>query len=166
MARSRHASFGKCRKFFWLDVPLAIDSISGATSLFSGRLSSSGLAMRPFTVVRTIFHLNLRSDQAAAPEAQFGAFGLIVVKFQAAEVGATALPVPVTDAEAEWFAHRYVSANAVDLTDRTIPSVHFDIDQKAMRKVGINEDLVIMVENSLVTGLILQSAGRILCMAN
>ena len=103
------------------------------------------------TIVRSRGVFFFQSDQLASTEQQLGAVGVGVVTEQAAGIGVTAIPHPVTDADdGLWFVHRYFAsglalASAVGFDPRE--GQMLEIDSKAMRKVGGNERLVIVVEN-------------------
>ena len=157
---------GSTRKSLWLEVPFGSDTLSGTNAVLSGSLNAAALALRPFTIVRTHFHMLLESDQAGAVETQFGALGLIVVTTQATAIGVTAVPIPATNLASDWFAHRMFSGNGVNLTDLTSPAQSYDLDSKAMRKVDIGEDMVIVIENPTARGFSLSSMGRILIKTN
>ena len=121
---------------------------SGGTILFS--LNAAALAIRPFTVVRTRFQVGIESDQIGADETQFGAVGVAVVSDQANAVGVTAVPTPITDMGSDlWFVHQMTYASFGFVTgigfDPQMLS-QYEIDSKAMRKVDIGQDLVVVAE--------------------
>ena len=146
----------------WFFLDFSETTIAGATAVLVGSLNAVALAARPFTVVRTHIHLKIQSDQAAASESQFAAFGMAVVSDQAVAVGVTAVPTPATDQTSDWFAHRWLSGNAVNLTDQTVGSRSYDLDSKAMRKVEQGSDIIIVLENAIATGCVIGMAGRFL----
>jgi len=131
-------------------------------------LNAAALALRPFTIVRTRMELQLRSDQAAAIEFQRASFGLAVVSDQAVAVGVTAVPTPFTDMGSDlWFVHQNLWGDESNLTDRTRPSTYVTIDSKAMRKVDIGQDIVVVAEfGTGGGGAILGAAGRMLVKVN
>ncbi len=142
-------------------------SATGGTIIFS--LNAAALALRPFTVVRSRFELMLRSDQAAAIEAQAAAFGMAVVSDQAVAVGVTAVPTPSTDMASDlWFVHQNIFADESALTDRTRSSTKVSIDSKAMRKVDIGQDVAFVSENDtgLGQGFTITFGGRMLIKVN
>jgi len=103
------------------------------------------------TVIRTRGMLGWLSDQATVDEEQFGAFGIAVVSEQAATVGATAVPHPVTDAAwGGWLYHTYFFSKLefADATGVNPNIMHtMAIDSKAMRKVDEGDRLITVVEN-------------------
>ena len=125
---------------------------AGGTVIFT--LNAAALAMRPFTIIRSRFEIAIWSDQFAAPEIQVGALGMAVVSDQASAVGVTAVPTSITDMGSDlWFVHQLIYSNitvgsAVAFTGSDM--THRTIDSKAMRKVDIGQDLVIVGELSVV----------------
>ncbi len=104
------------------------------------------------TIVRVRGFLSWVSDQVSADEEQFGAFGMGIVSEQAATVGVTAVPHPATDAAwGGWLYHTFFSSKfefgtAVGVNPNVAHGMV--IDSKAMRKMGGNERLVSVVENT------------------
>ena len=110
------------------------------------------------TILRVRGVLAVRNDQEAADEDSLGAFGLAVVQEPAATVGITALPLPFTDGEfGAWFVHQAFTASTrfADATGFTANAGReYQIDSKAMRKLGGNERVVFVMENgSSIAGL-------------
>ena len=154
----------------WFQFVLTATTLTaaGGTIIFS--LNAAALAMRSFTIVRTRFELQLQSDQAAAIEFQHVAFGMAVVSDQASAVGVTAVPTPATDLGSDlWFVLQLMYADESNLTDCTRGGTNMTVDSKAMRKVDIGQDLVVVAE--LVTsagggGASFVSGGRMLVKVN
>ena len=133
----------------------AFTGLSGNAAVLAGAgLNAAGLALRPFTVVRVRGLFSCKSDQIANIEEPFGAVGFAVVSDDAAAVGITAVPDPVTDEGSDlWYSLTFWSAgftisSAVGIA-RGMQT--FEIDSKAMRKVGIGQNLVIVVGNGNTT---------------
>ncbi len=156
---------GSRRQSVWLQFLPAqtIMTATGGTIIFS--LNAAALALRPFTVVRSHWELQLQSDQAAAIERQLIGFGTVIVSDEASTAGVASIPTPVTEAGSDlWFLHRFVFADESNLTDRTRSGTRMTIDSKAMRKCDIGQDLLVVAELSglLSQGVNLESAGRVL----
>ena len=116
-------------------------------------LNAAALALRPFTIVRTRMLFQIRSDQAAAIETQVGAFGWSVVSEQAAAIGITAIPTPVTDIGSDLFYfYQLLFGFEQNLTDRTTDAARYVGDSKAMRKVNEDQEPVAVLELSSVGG--------------
>ena len=150
------------RKMLWLFLDQNTTQLTGVSSALIASLNAAALALRPFTIVRTHITFFQESDQAAAIEQQFSAFGMTIVSDQAVAAGVASIPTPGTDQASDWFIHSWQMTEAQTLTDRTTPSVQFQIDSKAMRKVDSGQDLAIMMENVVAAGVRLTAAGRIL----
>ena len=162
--RRHHVARGVPRRqTAWIGFTPATNTIATAVKVVLGTLNAAALALRPFTLIRTHIGLYLRSDQAAADELQSGAFGVCIVNDDAAAVGITAVPGPVSDIGSDlWAVHQMLMGDAVSLTDRTVSGRFFDVDSKGMRKVGIGQDIAIVAENAVATGFDLTAGGRFL----
>ncbi len=161
--RTRLVRSATRRQTAWIGLTLGDTTITSAVKSVVGSLNAAALALRPFTVIRTHLEIFLRSDQSAADELQSGAVGTCIVNDDAVAVGITAIPGPVSDLGSDvWFAHQIVFGDAVSLADRTVGGAHFTLDSKAMRKVGIGQDLVVMLENAVATGMVVTMGGRFL----
>ena len=166
MARKQFVR-GQRRLTTWFQfVPTDVTLATGATVVFT--LNAAALALRPFTVVRSHFMVMIQSDQGAAAEDQVGAVGLAVVSDQAVTVGVTAIPTPITEMGSNlWFVHQLMMAKETNLVDRAQPAGIFAIDSKAMRKVEVGQDLVVVAEMSTAgSGIIITIGGRLLIKNN
>ncbi len=153
------------RQMVWIGINTTPVSIGSAGGQFLSSLNAAALALRPFTVIRTRARISLVSDQTAATELARGAYGRMVVSDQASGVGATAIPFPVNNSDAPWFVwepilHNFVVNTAVGF--ESPGGTITEIDSKAMRKVGNNEDLVSMFELVSANGCIISVVGRTL----
>ncbi len=125
-------------------------------SLTAATFVAAGLA--PSTIVRTRGSLYVHSDQTAANESGFGAFGMAVVNDNARAAGAASLPGPITDEGFDsWFVYEnFGGMNFGPSTGALFanPWTRYDFDSKAMRKVENGDAVVVMFENaSLAAGL-------------
>ena len=140
----------------------------GLVSLAGSRVLLSQVFV-PFdggeTVIRTRGLFGYQTDQAAASEQYMGAIGIGIVSEQAATLGATAVPAPDTDSGwGGWLWHSYFvgSFRVADATGMQAQYINrIVIDSKAMRKVGDNERLVVVVQNSSVVGIQIYDSIRI-----
>ena len=124
-------------------------SATGGTIVFS--LSAAGLALRPFTVVRSHLEFSFASDQNAAPEDQIGAYGIAVVFDEASAIGVTAVPTPITDIESDlWMVHQIYMSQIFIASGTSVGNVgtRYTTDSKAMRKVGNGSDVIVVAEFS------------------
>ncbi len=162
-------AISQARKTTWFQfqpVETTLSGPAGTAAVFS--LNAAALAMRPFTIVRTHWEIKLMSDQAAAVENQAIGVGLAVVSDQAVTVGITALPLPITDmASSLFFLHALVFGDGTRVATQTTDSSYRSIDSKAMRKVEIGQDLVVVLEGGGVgAGSFVTQGGRILVKNN
>ncbi len=150
----RHGVMRRETVWFGSPSPPIFTSLGGATSTLITSLNAAALALRPFTVVRSVGFVHFRSDQQAAVESFAGAYGRCVVTDQAVAVGVTAVPTPFTDNDSDaWYLHQaVVSTNVVDAGGSLLA---FPVESRAMRKVEDGFDLIGVVENLLVTGVVI-----------
>ncbi len=142
----------RARETTWFSTPPTVFNVAAGSALQGFSLNAAALAKRPFTILRTHFHVGWISDQIIASEAQFGAVGMCIVSSQAAAIGVTAVPTPLTDIGSElWYLHQVLTSfftfsSAVGTDSQGMTSI--DIDSKAMRKVNEGEDALIVFENA------------------
>ncbi len=143
----------KRRETVWFNAVFALSTLAAGTPVLLSQLSAAGLALRPFTVIRTRGMLEVGSDQEAADEAQLGAYGACVVSDQAVAIGITAVPTPITDSDSDlWFAYQMAmtSFKFGDATGFANVGKSFEIESKGMRKVEEGQDMIEVIENSSV----------------
>ncbi len=111
--------------------------------------SAFALTESAATLVRTRGELMLSTTTAIAGSHIHGAFGMIVVSSDAAGVGITALPGPITDITNDW-----VVWQAVNLVHQTATedgaslaqTWRYPFDSRGMRKMKAAESLVFILE--------------------
>ena len=167
MVRQRFVRGSKSNRVpTWLFANVAQTAIAANSAVLLGSLNAAGLALRPFTVIRSHLWFHMESDQVAASEESHGALGLIVANDQAVAAGANSIPAPASNADAPFFVYQAFinSFIRLDATGVIEPAgTNVQIDSKAMRKVGANEDIAIMIENDdATTGFLASIQGRIL----
>ena len=173
MARNRSiprsvAVRGARRQSIWLDFPFTSFAIGGgSTALALFQLGASGLALSPFTIVRTRITIHQRSDVDAAFEDQILAIGLAVVSAQAVAIGITAMPTPVTDLASDlWFGLGFGMTSVGSHTGAGSAANfgrQWEIDSKAMRKVEDGDQVVMNAETtSFSDGVTFFVGGRML----
>ena len=118
--------------------------------------------------MRSHFSFWLRSDQSAAIETQNAAIGLAVVSDEAAAVGITGVPLPVTaSASSLWFLYHAIQADESSFITGIKSGQFNKVDSKAMRKVEVGQDIVVVIENGGVGfGTIVGLSGRLLVKNN
>ncbi len=122
-------------------------TIPAASFIFDSSLTTAEKAKRPFTIIRTIGLLSVRSDQNAAIEWPFGALGMQVVSEKAVATGVTALPDPVTEGASDtWFVYQDWQSGTINTSERTVYDYPFE--SRAMRKIEEGFDVAIMIANA------------------
>jgi len=153
------------RLTMWIGIAGATANMSAVGGTITHVANAALLALRPFTIIKTIMDYALRSDQAGAMEHQVCSVGAAVVSDQALAIGVTAIPTPVTDRGSDLFwLHRNIMADESALTDRTRGETHVQVISKAMRKINDDQSFVFVAEfdGLLSDGLILTSLGWLL----
>jgi len=132
--------------------PARFTIAAAATPVVAFSLNAAALALRPFTIVRTRGSWHCRSDQAGASEYYGGGLGMAVVSDQASAVGVTAVPTPITEMGSDlWFMYevmtqRFEFVSGVGFEGTNGELIQFD--SKAMRKVDIGQDMVVVLETN------------------
>ena len=126
-----------------------VSTVAGTTKVFLAQLVVG--QELDFTIIRNRGRFIANTDQQAAGELWSGAFGIIVVSAQAASVGATAIPGPVTDQDADWmvwepFQGLFSFGTNVGFDGNS--GIQFEFDSKAMRKISEDQVAAVMVENN------------------
>jgi len=169
MARRGHSRFIRPapRTKMWVGHGVGNDTVVASTLTLLGSLSASVLLLRPFTILRTHLEVYYRSDQITATETIFGTLADLVVTETAAALGVTALPNPsplTGDPEQDWYLYQNVEsqfnfASGVGFQGDSM-GVHYGIDSKAMRKVGPNDDVVLLFDQEAAVGAEVTTMGR------
>ncbi len=148
--------------------PTATTISAASTGTLVASLNAAALALRPFTIVRSRFEIGLVSDQAAAIESQSIGMGIAVVSDEASAVGITAVPTPITEMGSNlWLLHTLLFSRESTLTDRSIVGGYKSVDSKAMRKVEVGQDVILVLETSAVSsGCVVTMGGRMLIKNN
>jgi len=143
---------GPVRESLWFSGSYAIDDIDTSGVVEITFLNAAALALRPFTVVRTRGVLFMTSDQTANSEDQQLGYAQAVVSDQAAAIGITALPTPVTDSGSDLFfvyealQSRVLVSSAIAIYMASSVGIERIIDSKAMRKVEDGQTVVSVAE--------------------
>jgi len=155
------------RETVWLQFAQTRTAVDVSTAVLVFTLNAAALALRPFTIIRTRFELLMSSDQIAATENQNAAFGAAIVSDQAAAIGVTAVPTPVTDLGSDlWFViqqmnQRIVFGDATGFDSRA--GERYEVDSKAMRRCDVGQDMAVVLEaSSISAGTTIVIGGRML----
>jgi len=155
MARPRSRSFGRAkRKSTWVgpaDQGYVNVAAAGATLMASFDVSQAvNSAAIGSTIVRTRGMVSVRAQSAGASLDIVGAFGIGVVSSQALAVGITAIPEPFDEADWDgWFVWRSFSYRLEVITAASANFLRwdFEIDSKAMRKLGEGDAFVFVAQS-------------------
>ena len=155
---------GMRRETIWFGTAFVSSTLANSASVaLLSTLNTAALALRPFTIVRTLGSFFSFSDQSAATEAWIANIGYAIVSTEASGVGITALPTPATEISSDlWLAH-VSQLGRFELVGSAISSKiegeHYDF--RSMRKVEDGQDEVITVEAGIGgSGCIVQNVGR------
>ena len=151
------------RTKMWIGSGLAVAQPAASAATLFATYSAAALLLRPFTILRTRLDINWRSDQTAASEAPTGAYGEIIVKESATDIGVTAVPHPLADTEADWYIYQGLTAPFLFITGVGIAGragFRYVVDSKAMRKVGPQDDLAAVIELRAAGGGLINVEGR------
>jgi len=139
---------------------------SASTAVIQRVLSASGLALRPFTIIRTRGWLHQQTDNNAASENQESVYGQAIVTDQAVAIGVTAVPTPATDSDSDaWFVYEGMATGwaFISATGATMNGLYREFDSKAMRKVEDGFQPIDVVESyATSSGLTIGSFSRLL----
>ena len=143
---------GPRRQTEWLSLaaPDVLTTLNPNSKIqFSTGLTTDEVNKLPFTITRTIGLLTVKSDQVALQENTNGAIGICVVSARALTVGITALPDPLTEANADfWFVFQPWSVvREVSNNSGTMSWIKM-FDSKAQRKVEEGDQLAFICANS------------------
>ncbi len=144
----RSAGFNQSqrRKTEWVasSVPVGVNSLASNTIQFDQQSDIS----EPQTLIRTRGYLYVQSDQAAAREECFGAFGIAVVKTPAAAIGVTALPAPLDEMGDDMWYVWVPWACSKSAADGDASNYSMAFDSKGQRKLADGDTLVALIQNS------------------
>ncbi len=151
------------RQTRWLFIATTETTLAGApTAVLVTSLDAAALALLPFTIVRTRGVIHIHSDQAGADETYGVAYGEAVVSEQAAAIGVTAVPTPVTDKGSDlWYVYESLFQHLEVVTSASAfdEGAFKEFDSRAMRKVEEGQNIVSVVENE-INGVIVTVTGR------
>ena len=162
--RSFGRSPGRLTEWFGSAFLTDISPLAASSFVVQLTMVAAELAKRPFTITRTIGELVVQSDQNAAVENPFGAFGGLVVSDKAVATGATAIPDPVSEPSSDsWFVYQPWSAEGAASTNVGRPLQRYLIDSRAQRKVQDGDQFVFVMANaSAADGVLFSISLRVL----
>ncbi len=168
MARRSRSRFVRPapRTMVWIGDRLALTTVAASSSTLLTVLGASVLLLRPFTIVRTRISIYFDSDQESAAEFTQATYSEQVVTESAATAGIASLPTPHTEPDADFFVYQNLFQNLGFITgvgfQENGANMVYTVDSKAMRKVGIDDDVVGVVQVGSGTGARIAIEGRAL----
>lgn len=166
MARRRHRFVRPAPKTkMWIGTGVGRASVSGTTPLLLASLNATALALRPFTILRSRILFYAESDQIIATETNSGVYSRQVVTDSAIAAGVGSVPTPLSQFEADYYVYQPFQYDFLFSTasgHQTQFAYQYMIDSKAMRKVGPDDDIAIVVEQRGVVGATVGTEGRAL----
>jgi len=142
------------RQFHWIGILVQEVAVAANSAVLIGVYNAAALALRPFTIVRERWQVQWNSDQAAVSELPHGAVGATIVSDEALTAGVASIPDPMTNGDAAWHVFqplivqlRFLSAIAFQAD----AGHQYEVDSKAMRKVGSNDGIAIVASNAHAT---------------
>ena len=111
--------------------------------------------------------IDYSSDQLAAGEFTQGALGMQVVTEQATTAGIGSVPTPLTEVTQDFFVYKplfsaVVFASSTGVREYPGDGNRFTVDSKAMRKVGLDDDVAVTFELRAFLGALVATEGRML----
>ena len=90
-----------------------------------------------------------------------------MVTAPAAAIGISAIPTPITEADADYWVYKPISfefifGDATSRVDHVGEGQVNTVDSKAMRKVGLDDDIVVVLQQRVAIGAIVAIEGRFL----
>ncbi len=162
---SRSFSRPAPRTKIWIGTGAGLTALPASTEVLVGVLNAAALALRPFTILRTHLLLHYFSDQIAATETVRASYGLQVVRQSASAVGISAVPAPTAEIDSDWFVWQAMADRMTFQTGSGYEGAfgwQYKVDSKAMRKVGPDDDIVIVASQDAAFGATVQDQGRML----
>ena len=125
----------------------ALQNVAAATKIIDQSFTPSA----PVTILRTRGRILFQTDQIAASESAFGAYGMGIVSRDALAAGAASVPGAYSDADWDgWFVHGFWACPTIFGTAVGMHNLSqtFEFDSKAMRKLETADRLIVSVENA------------------
>jgi len=168
MARrsTRHFVRPAPRTMIWIGASLPTVTVSSSNQLLTV-LSAGALLLRPFTIVRTRQLIRFESDQGAASESEMAAYTRQVVTTAAATAGVGSLPGGIDEPDSDFFVYQPIAqtfcfGSAIGFQVKNGPGDYWMVDSKAMRKVGIDDQVVGVIDVQAQLGSKIEIVGRTL----
>ena len=148
----------------WIGSGVAALVVSASNTLLAS-LNAPALALRPFTVIRTHLVIRFQSDQTGAVESVAGVYTQQVVKETASAAGIASLPGGIDESDADFFVyqplfHDFDFISGVGARQQMGQGNYWTVDSKAARKVGVDDDIVDVLDLRNLLGSEIGVEGR------
>jgi len=141
------------RSMVWLSAGLVTTTVGASSVVLLQVLNAAALALRPFTIIRNRLAIKYGMASFGATGSSQAVFSLQVVTEVAAAGGVGNVPTPITEPSDDYLIYQPLFA-AVSFGDgtgfetRDGPGTQgWIVDSKAMRKVGLGDQAVQVIEN-------------------
>ena len=147
MAARRFVATHK-RRVSWDGFNVDISNLVVGTAQFQTVLTEAILESYPTpTLVRSRGKLTVLTDPSSSPGSfGFVTLGLIVVTSAAAAAGGVPNPATNTGNDWLWWDSGFIGAAAADVIGEEITVDRLIVDSKAMRKIGLNQVLILVAD--------------------
>ena len=164
MARRIVHQRGAGRSNMWLGIQVVPVVVLASSNTILASLDAASLALRPFTIVRSRFEVQYKSDQTGTSETPFGIMGLGV--FSEVAAGSVArMPDPATEPNYDWYVYQALQEDFEFISGVGVVSrmgQRYIVDSKVMRKVGPNDDITVLHAQVAAVGATISVLGRFL----
>jgi len=154
------------RKTAWLSFENTGRAVAANAAVLDGLLNAEALDQLPFTVVRARGLITVFSDQTAGVEDFGGVYAFAHTTQRATAAGIGAVDNPLGDAtSSNFFVYQPISGRFLrDAVNGGISEakIAFEFDSKSMRKLGIGDDIALVVEAFPTFGFTVGIVGRML----
>ncbi len=165
MAR-RHRSFQRppSRTMIWIGAGTAAQVV-GVSNTIVASYNAAVLAIRPFTIIRTRIVIHFKSDQTGAAETVAGAYTEQVVTEEASAAGVASVPGGIDEPDADYYVyqplfHDFNFVSGTGFENITGQGRYWTVDSKSMRKVGVDDDVVSVLDLRNLLGSSIAIEGR------
>ena len=167
MANRRFAPAARKRVMSWDGANVDVSDLVVGTAQFITILTEAILEQFPTpTLVRSRGRLTVLTDPSSALGGfGFVTMGMIVVIAAAAASGGVPNPATASGSDWLWWDSGFVGASATDVIGEEITVDWVQVDSKAMRKIGLNQLLVLVMDLQTCEGtMVANVCGSIRCL--
>ena len=150
----------------WGFIEFGPTTVSQAGTLVGSFSAATLASLLPFTLVRIRGLFLAHTDQSSAVETFLGSLAWAVVSEDARAAGVASLPTPINEGtDDRWLSYHPFAGRQEDPTSgehQSMVGTTFEMESKAMRKLGVGDSLVLMGECSTATLATVAGVARLL----